>query len=92
MAGLIVEATFEPSGNFAVARAKHIAVGSSTLARFIPIGVTEEQRAALQAAGATYKTQPYFIVEDENYVPEGLDDIQRQALIDAGLYPDGDTV
>lgn len=64
MAGLIVEAQFEPSGDFAVANAKHIAYKDGRLTDYMPVKLTQAEYDALVASGEVNEKTPYFIVEE----------------------------
>ena len=81
---------FEHASGGVVAKSQNLGHGSRRLADFIPLGVTQEQRDALEAAGATIRTQLYAIVDAEGWVPEGLNDAQYAALVAAGLIPGGE--
>lgn len=81
---------FEHASGGVVARSANLGHGSRRLADFMPLGVTQEQKNALTAAGVTMSSQLYVIVDAEDYMPEGLNQSQYDALAAAGLLPGGE--
>lgn len=81
--------TLAPQGDYPAALSGDIGHGNGRLSDYMPVGVTQAQRDALEAAGVTIPTQLYVIVDAPDYMPEGLNQAQLDALAAAGLLPGG---